>query len=165
MQWQKYFLTFFGLGQTTKNPQLVSAIAALTIGTLICVLMGTQTLFMIALAASLIGIFELNKYENQTGIHDDPEVVIDGVVGVWLSLLIAYSSASNLSDPFLVSLSIPLSFVSFYYFAITKPSTIGWIHRNIKGGLGTMGDDILSGFAGGFLSVLILLGIDKFVMN
>ena len=42
-----------------------------------------------------------------------------------------------------------------------KPSTIGKIDRDVNGGLGVMGDDILAGIAGGFLSALILLGIER----
>jgi len=37
-----------------------------------------------------------------------------------------------------------------------RPSTIGWIGERIKGGLGAVLDDIVSGFAAGVLSVLLL---------
>ena len=33
--------------------------------------------------------------------------------------------------------------------------------RKVAGGLGVMGDDIVAGFAGGFLTVVLLMGIDK----
>ncbi|MDD2950583.1 MAG: phosphatidylglycerophosphatase A, partial [Sulfuricurvum sp.] len=36
-----------------------------------------------------------------------------------------------------------------------KPSIIGRIDREAKGGLGVMGDDIVAGFAGGIASALI----------
>ncbi|RUM73584.1 MAG: phosphatidylglycerophosphatase A, partial [Sulfurovum sp.] len=51
----------------------------------------------------------------------------------------------------------------FRLFDIWKPSTIGWIDRELKGGFGVMLDDVLAGIAGGFLSTLILMGIGKLV--
>ncbi|MEA2092063.1 MAG: phosphatidylglycerophosphatase A, partial [Campylobacterota bacterium] len=56
-----------------------------------------------------------------------------------------------------------LSFVLFRYFDITKPSIIGRIDRDAKGGVGVMGDDIIAGFAAGILSSVIWQGIILFV--
>ena len=49
----------------------------------------------------------------------------------------------------------------FSSFDIWKPSTIGWMDRELPGGLGVMGDDVLAGIAGGFLSGVVLLMLEK----
>ena len=158
---QKLFLTFFGTGLSPKAPGTMGTLAALPMGVLIIHFMGMETLFMVTLAISIIGIFEINKYEKITGIHDQQEIVIDEAAGIWITLMLAYPTALSVSYPYALWIGIILSFASFRLFDIWKPSTIGWIDRKVKGGLGVMGDDILAGFAGGFLTVIILLGIDK----
>ncbi len=56
------------------------------------------------------------------------------------------------------TLGIVLSFIFFRTFDIWKPSIIGKVDKNIKGGLGVMGDDLLAGFFAGILG-LIVIGI------
>lgn len=161
MTLQKLFLTFFGAGLSPKAPGTVGTLAALPVGLIILYYLDINTLFLVTLVVSIVGVFEINKYEKITGVHDHQQIVIDEAVGIWLSLMIAISTASTLSYPHVELLSIVLSFVSFRLFDIWKPSTIGKIDRDVNGGLGVMGDDILAGIAGGFLSALILLGIEK----
>ena len=161
MTLQKLFLTFFGAGLSPKAPGTVGTLASLPVGVAILYYMGMETLFMVTLAITIIGIFEINKYEQETGIHDHQQIVIDEAAGMWLSLMIAYSTAITLNYPYVDILAIIFSFAAFRLFDIWKPSTIGWIDREIKGGLGVMMDDVLAGIAGGLLSVIILVGIEK----
>jgi len=67
----------------------------------------------------------------------------------------------TMSYPYVEILAVIFSFAAFRLFDIWKPSTIGWIDREVKGGLGVMMDDVLAGIAGGFLSVIMLIGIGK----
>jgi phosphatidylglycerophosphatase A len=61
---------------------------------------------------------------------------------MWLALSITNATYDN----YIIAL---LAFVYFRLFDIWKPSIIGKIDRDIKGGWGVMGDDILAGlFAG-----------------
>ena len=161
MTLQKLFLTFFGTGLSPKAPGTVGSLAALLIGIVILHYLGMQTLFMLTTAITVVGIFEVSKYENNTGTHDQQQIVIDEVVGMWLSLMIAYATAQSVHYPYAEILAIILSFAAFRLFDIWKPSTIGWIDRELKGGLGVMLDDVLAGIAGGMLSALVLMGIDK----
>jgi phosphatidylglycerophosphatase A len=80
---------------------------------------------------------------------------------MWLSLMVTVSTAETISYSYVYLLAIVLSFVSFRLFETWKPSTIGWIDREVKGGLGMMMSSVLAGIAGGLLSAVILLGIDK----
>jgi phosphatidylglycerophosphatase A len=161
MTLQKLFLTFFGSGLSPKAPGTMGTLASLPFGVAILYYMGMQTLFMLTLAITIIGIFEINKYEKLTGEHDQQEIVIDETAGIWLTLMIAYPTFLTLSYPYAEIISITISFASFRLFDIWKPSTIGVIDKKVKGGLGVMGDDILAGFAGGFLTVVILMAIEK----
>jgi len=161
MTLQKLFLTFFGAGLSPKAPGTVGTLAALPVGLAILYYVGLETLFMVTLAITIIGIFEINKYEQETGIHDHQQIVIDEAAGMWLSLMIAYSTAITMSYPYVEILTIVFSFAAFRLFDIWKPSTIGWIDRELKGGLGVMMDDVLAGIAGGLLSVVLLMGIEK----
>lgn len=157
MTLQKLFITFLGTGLSPKYPEIVASLTALIIGVILLHTMGMETLFMLVLAVSVIGVFEINKY-------DDPlssEVVIDDATGMWLALLVPYTTVLSLSYPYAQELGIFFSFASFLLFMTWKPSTIGWIKQNIKGGLGIIGSAVLAGFAAGFLTVAILLGIDK----
>jgi len=161
MTLQKLFLTFFGAGLSPKAPGTVGTLASLPVGLAVLYYLGVETLFMLTLAITIVGIFEINKYENETGIHDQQHIVIDEAAGMWLSLTIVYPTAMTMSYPYAEILAVIFSFASFRLFDIWKPSTIGWIDREVKGGLGVMMDDVLAGIAGGFLSVIILMGIGK----
>jgi len=161
MNINRLFLTFFGSGLSPWAPGTVGSLAALVTGVTILQFFPTQTLFMLTLAIAIIGIFEINKYEKETKTHDDKSIVIDEVAGMWLALTIAVSTAEKMSYAYANEVAIVASFVAFRFFDIWKPSTIGTIDRRVTGGVGVMGDDILAGIAGGFLSVIILMGLDK----
>ncbi len=163
MTLQKLFLTFAGAGLSPKAPGTVGTLAALPVGLGILYYLGMEALFTLTIATILIGIFEINKYEKATGIHDQQHIVIDEAAGMWLALMVAHSSALTMTYPHAEILAIFLSFATFRLFDIWKPSTIGWIDRELKGGLGVMLDDVLAGIAGGLLSVVIMMGIGKLV--
>jgi len=159
MTLQKLFLTFFGTGLTPQSPKVVATFAALATGAIILQYLGMETLFMLAFAVVLIGIFEINKFENRGGEHHATSIVIDQAAGMWLSLMITSSTAVTLDFPYVNILTIVLSFAAFRLFDTWKPSTIGWLDREVKGGLGIMMGSVLSGIAGGLLSVVVLMGL------
>ena len=160
MNAQKLFLTFFGAGLSPKAPGTVGTLAALPVGLVILYYMGMETLFLVTVVITIVGIFEINKYEKTTGIHDHQQIVIDEAAGIWLSLMIAISAIDQVTYPYAEWSAIMLSFLTFRLFDIWKPSTIGKIDRDFDGGLGVMGDDILAGIAGGLLAAMVMLGIE-----
>jgi len=160
---QKFFLTFGGAGLSPIAPGTVGTLASLPVGLFILYYLGMETLFLATLSIIIIGIFEINKYEKSTDTHDHQIIVIDEAAGMWLSLMIAHSSAVTMTYPYAELLSIILSFATFRLFDIWKPSTIGRIERDLKAGMGVMLDDVLAGVAGGLLSVLILMGVEKLI--
>jgi phosphatidylglycerophosphatase A len=156
MTLQKWFLTFFGSGLSPKAPGTVGTFVSIPFGWALAHYIGIQTLAMATFAITIIGIFEINRYEKMTGIHDHQIIVIDETAGVWLTMLITHYSVQTLPVSWGIWLGLGLSFVSFRLFDIWKPSSIGWIDRNLKGGTGVMLDDVLAGLAAGLLNALII---------
>lgn len=160
-----FFITLFYSGLSPKAPGTVGTLVSLPLGMLILIYLDAQTLFLATALISVIAIKSIDKYEVATGIHDDKRIVIDELAGMWFALSIApaitigINDLSVLENGFLIQ-SV-LSFSLFRYFDIAKPSIIGRIDREVKGGLGVMGDDIIAGFAAGISSALIWQGLLK----
>lgn len=163
MNLNRLFITFFGSGLSPKAPGTTGSLAALIVGVILLHYLPMETFFMLTLAVTIIGIFEINKYEKATGTHDDKSIVIDEVAGMWITLMFAVASAQTMSFEYAYEIAIVLSFGTFRLFDIWKPSLIGTIDRKVKGGLGVMGDDLLAGVAGGMLTVMILTGLNKVI--
>jgi phosphatidylglycerophosphatase A len=156
---QRLFLEFFGAGRL-PSPALSASLLALIPGVALLWFLGAEALFTLAFATFLIGIFEINKFENRGGLHDDPRIVIDEVTGLWVALSVSVHGLALVPElPYALPLAFALSLASYLLFDLWKPSTIGWIRQNVKGGLGVMLDDILAGFAAGMLNLLIFKGM------
>ncbi len=107
-----------------------------------------NTLFLGAIFIGLIAIAQIDKEEEESKIHDSSYIVIDELVGMWLAMAISGLSLA----------SVVLSFIFFRIYDITKPSLIGKIDKEVKGGLGVVADDALAGVLAG-LSVLLAINI------
>ncbi len=107
-----------------------------------------NTLFLGAVLIGLIAIAQIDKEEEESKIHDSSYIVIDESVGMWLAMAISGLSLAG----------VVLSFIFFRIYDITKPSLIGRIDKEVKGGLGVVADDALAGVLAG-LSVLLVIHI------
>ncbi len=107
-----------------------------------------NTLFLGAIFIGLIAITQIDKEEEESKIHDSSYIVIDELVGMWLAMAISGLSLAG----------VVLSFIFFRIYDITKPSLIGKIDKEVKGGLGVVADDALAGVLAG-LSVLLVISI------
>jgi phosphatidylglycerophosphatase A len=96
----------------------------------------------------VIAVKEIDIYEKEVGTHDNSEIVIDELAGMW----IAMSIGGVLSESLLLGL---IAFVFFRIFDIWKPSIIGKIDREAPGGLGVMGDDVVAGIFAGLCTALV----------
>jgi len=153
---QKLFLSFFGSGYAPFAPGTVGTFASIPLGLLIIYYLGLESLFMLTFAITIIGIVEVNKYETTSSSHDESWIVIDETAGIWLTMVISFYGISQFQNiPYLYTLATISSFFLFRLFDIWKPSTIGWIDKNLQGGLGVMLDDTLAGFAAGFANILL----------
>ena len=159
----RFFITLGYSGLSPIAPGTVGTLVSLPLGMLILIYFDAYTLFLATVLISIIAIKEINKYEEKTGSHDDKSIVIDELAGMWFALSVApaisvgMGEVVSLENGFLIQ-SI-LSFALFRYFDIAKPSIIGRIDREAKGGIGVMGDDIIAGFAAGIVSSAIWQGV------
>lgn len=105
-----------------------------------------NTLFLGAIFVGLIAITQIDKEEEETKRHDSSYVVIDELVGMWLAMAISGLSLAG----------VILSFIFFRIYDITKPSLIGKIDKEVKGGLGVVADDALAGVLAGLSALLVI---------
>ena len=143
MNLRKFFLTVGFSGLSPKAPGTAGSFVSLIIGLFLLEFLHVSTLFLLALLITVIAIKQIDIYEKEVGMHDGKEIVIDELAGMWITLAICGINSSN------ILFMAPLAFIFFRIFDIWKPSIIGKIDRDIKGGLGVMGDDVLAGIAAG----------------
>ena len=136
------FLTFLYSGLSPKAPGTAGSLLAVIFGFFIIRYISMETLVLLTILFTLMGVKQINAYETLSGNHDDGRIVIDEVVGVWIALILSSGTLFQ----------IVFSFVFFRLFDIWKPSLIGKIDRNVKGGWGVMGDDMLAGVIAGICS-------------
>ena len=158
MNLRRFFLTVGFSGLSPKAPGTVGSFVSLIIGLFLLEFLHVSTLFLLALLITVIAIKQIDIYEKEVGAHDSSEIVIDELAGMWIALSICGINSSNF-----VIMAV-LAFVFFRIFDIWKPSIIGKIDRDVKGGLGVMGDDVIAGIAAGIASAGVYQLIEKFIL-
>lgn len=103
----------------------------------------------IVFAAFLAGALVAEGVTQRYGLGDEPAIVIDEIVGVAVALL-----AVPKSLPWVLA-----AFVLFRVADIVKPWPIGWVDRNVKGGLGIMLDDLLAGLLVAAILAIVRLAL------
>ncbi|MEJ8599608.1 phosphatidylglycerophosphatase A [Helicobacter pylori] len=139
------FLTLFFSGYSKKAPGTIGSLVALLLG-LPILIFSANTLFLAAIFIGLIAIAQIDKEEEESKIHDSSYIVIDELVGMWLAMAISGLSLAG----------VVLSFIFFRIYDITKPSLIGKIDKEVKGGLGVVADDALAGVLAGLSALLVI---------
>lgn len=134
--------TFFGVGKFGKMPGTMGSAAAVAIAVLIPIH------WTVIAATAILGIYCSDRYSKLKGEADPSEVVIDEVVGMWISMW---------GLP--VSYGFP-AFVLFRLVDILKPFPVNLFER-LPGGFGIMADDI----AAGVLVRLILWGLHIYMIG
>ncbi|WP_187852963.1 phosphatidylglycerophosphatase A [Helicobacter pylori] len=139
------FLTLFFSGYSKKAPGTIGSLVALLLG-LPILIFSANTLFLGAIFVGLIAIAQIDKEEEESKIHDSSYIVIDELVGMWIAMAISGLSLAG----------VILSFIFFRIYDITKPSLIGKIDKEVKGGLGVVADDALAGVLAGLSALLVI---------
>ena len=167
---RKFFLTLGYSGLSPKAPGTIGSIVALFIGMGLLNFIHISTLFLLAIFISVVSVKQIDIYEKEVGEHDGKEIVIDELAGMWIAMGIANATSEN----WILAL---IAFVYFRLFDIFKPSIIGKIDRDVKGGWGVMGDDLVAGlFAGlttsmtyfllfNYYFIELILKIKKFILS
>ena len=119
----------------------------------------------VTVMGALVGSYICGKTSDLMGVHDDPHIVWDEWVGMWVSLLPIlwlhfYDDGLLQGHQLSLLLLYFAAFVAFRFFDILKPFPIKWVDKNVSGGFGILIDDILAGLMAGvvlivFVSVLV----------
>jgi phosphatidylglycerophosphatase A len=142
--------TWFGAGLLPWAPGTWGSLAALPFAWVIAWLFGAAGLLAAAAALFFIGWWAAARLGRATGIKDGRSIVVDEVVGQWLSLVAAPLAPG----------AYALAFVLFRLFDITKPWPARWADRALPGGFGVMADDVIAGlYAALALRVLLIGGL------
>ncbi len=156
------FSTMYGVGLLRGMPGTFgSVVAALMAYPILLLPLGYLWLVLAACLFALLGTHSSTRFmRDRNTTHDPKEIVIDELVGQWLTYGVWYgwlyaiagnaSAARHLLDEVSASpIYLLLGFVLFRLFDIVKPWPISWADRRIKGGFGVMFDDILAAIPAG----------------
>lgn len=139
--------TVCGVGLLPRTPGTFGSLVALPAAWALHVLFGAWGIAAAAAVAFVAGIWAAGVYNRAAGIQDPGSVVIDELAAQLFVL------ATVAPDPVLYG----LAFLTFRFFDIVKPFPISWADRTIKGGIGTMVDDLLAAIYAGAATKLIEL--------
>jgi len=142
--------SWFGSGLLPWAPGTWGSLAALPFAWLI-VLHGSQWILLAAaIVVFFIGWLAAQRAISGASDHDPGWIVIDEVVGQWLTL---FALPVNLG-------AYAVGFLLFRLFDIWKPWPIRTVERRCGGGFGIMIDDVLAA-----VYALIVIGIGRWVLE
>jgi phosphatidylglycerophosphatase A len=124
----------FGAGAVPYAPGTLGTLIAVPVYWLLAHLAAPWYIGTVAILFA-IGVWICRHAERVLGTHDHPGIVWDEIVG--------YLVAMFLAPPAWVW--VVIGFVLFRLFDIWKPFPIRLLERRLRGGVGTMLDDVLAG--------------------
>lgn len=165
--WEK-LIYWLGIGLGSGLPKRAAGTWG-TVGGLVVAIpmlwLGFWGFLAVTVVGALVGSYICGKTSDLMGVHDDPHIVWDEWVGMWVSLLPIlwlhfYDDALLQGHKLSLLLLYFAAFVAFRFFDILKPFPIKWVDKNVSGGFGILIDDILAGLMAGvvlivFISVLV----------
>lgn len=143
--------TWFGAGLMPTAPGTWGSFAALPLAWAITWAGGTWALAGATLVVSLAGWWAGNVYIAALGREDPGDIVVDEVAGMWLTLIPAGLDLGLFAA----------GFVLFRLADIFKPWPARWADEHIKGGLGTMVDDLFAAVYSGLGVLLLRLALEE----
>jgi len=125
------------VGRAPVMPGTCSSAVALLLAPVLFLPLSLAGRCVLLAALFLFGSLVTNRAERILGVEDPPELCIDEVLGMWLTL-------TPFGDP---SLGLMLAaFVLFRIFDIIKPWPVSASEHWLPGGFGIMLDDAVAGF-------------------
>jgi phosphatidylglycerophosphatase A len=172
-------LTFFGCGKWKYGPGTFTSFVATCLWLAVSYLFFLkqipvvfETIMWIVFSAVIFvyGVFIVPIYSKLIGEEDHPSIVLDEVMGQIIALLMTYPFIKPyyfIIDNSRINCLIIVSHVSFCFLLfrlldIAKPSIIGSIDRNVKGGVGVMLDDFVCGILSGIFGIIIFKVLEYF---
>ena len=138
--------TWFGTGFLPVVPGSCAALIALPCAALLTWLGGAVLVLAAGAALFALGMWAADAYMEAVQVHDPPAIVVDEVVGQWVTLALLPL------DPLVYA----LGFVLFRVLDVAKPWPANFIDRAVTGGFGVMLDDVVAGaYAGAALWLIV----------
>mgnify|MGYP002655705462 FL=1 len=165
--WEK-LIYWLGIGLGSGLPKRAAGTWG-TVGGLVVAIpmlwLGFWGFLAVTVVGALVGSYICGKTSDLMGVHDDPHIVWDEWVGMWVSLLPIlwlhfYDDALLQGHQLSLLLLYFAAFVAFRFFDVLNPFPITWVDKNVSGGFGILIDDIVAGLMAGvvlivFVSVLV----------
>lgn len=144
--WNKdiFFITWGGSGLLRPASGTWGSLAAIPFALLIHYFAGGLALIVAAALLYLAGYYAVARHEKETGLHDGSYIVLDEVIGMFITL-----SVANLNFTDVIA-----GFFLFRAFDALKPGIIGRIDREVGGAHGVLLDDV---FAGGLAALCVVI--------
>ena len=135
-----------GSGLLPRAPGTWGSLVAIPIGYAISHYAGVLGLVVAIFGAFSVGWWATSIYLGHGDDTDPGPVVIDEVVGQWITIVAVPPTA----------VYYVFAFLLFRFFDIFKPWPICWIDRRVPGALGVILDDVLAGI---FAAVVLLIAL------
>lgn len=161
--WEK-LIYWLGIGLGSGLPKRAAGTWG-TVGGLVVAIpmlaLGFWGFLAVTVVGGLVGSYICGKTSDLMGVHDDPHIVWDEWVGMWVSLLPIlwlhfYDDALLQGHQLSLLLLYFAAFVAFRFFDILKPFPIKWVDKNVSGGFGILIDDILAGLMAGVVLIIFV---------
>jgi phosphatidylglycerophosphatase A len=138
--------TWFGAGFLPVAPGSWGSLTALPCAALLVWLGGPVLVLATGIVLFVLGIWAADAYMETVQVHDPSAIVIDEVVGQWVTLALLPL------DPLVYA----LGFVLFRVLDVLKPWPANFVDRAVTGGFGVMLDDVIAGaYAAGALWLIL----------
>ena len=139
--------TMFSIGYFWPGPMMVTAAFSTLTGGFIMYYLGINALFAAIIIGYFVGVWAAKGHELTVFHHDARAVVIDEVIGLWITMIPLYWY----SPTGLVFIDFIMAFMVFRLLDIIKPYPARQLHDKLPGGWGVMSDDVFSGAYGSHL--------------
>jgi len=168
--WEK-LIYWLGIGLGSGLPKRAAGTWG-TVGGLVVAIpmlaLGFWGFLAVTVMGALVGSYICGKTSDLMGVHDDPHIVWDEWVGMWVSLLPIlwlhfYDDALLQGHQLSLLLLYFAAFVAFRFFDILKPFPIKWVDKNVSGGFGILIDDILAGLMAGVVLIVFVRLLANYV--
>ena len=131
-----HFLAFgFGAGLAPRAPGTIGTLAAIPVYILMSLFLGHTGYAALTFVLAVLGIWICGVADRALGTSDHGAIVWDEITGFLITMFMAP----------LTWWAVLAGFLLFRFFDILKPFPISWFDKHLKGGVGTMLDDVLAG--------------------
>jgi phosphatidylglycerophosphatase A len=152
--WVELFVSFGGAGYLRPAAGTWGSLAALPFAVLTAAFFGPWAMIAVALTLYLIAVPAVVMYEKRTASHDSSTIVIDEVIGMFITLtpVALWFWSSTWTEN---AWAIFLGFIIFRALDAFKPGPIGWVDQHMTGAHGVLLDDALAGVAAAVMVIFL----------